>query len=109
MTNIHLYHHINNGLLALTPCALILSPSPWAMPVDLALGIMIPLHGHIAMNMVLTDYVPKAGMGPGFLKFTRVLMLGLTVVTAGGLTRLNTEGPGISGTVKKLWRPDAPK
>eukprot|EP01045_Picozoa_sp_COSAG04_P057267 COSAG04_NODE_27199_length_285_cov_1.338710_1_plen_33_part_10 len=33
MTNIHIYHKINNGLLALTPAAMILSPSPWALPV----------------------------------------------------------------------------
>jgi succinate dehydrogenase (ubiquinone) membrane anchor subunit len=106
MTNIHLYHQVNNSLLVMTPCALILSPSPWAMPVDLALGIFLPLHGHIGMNSVLTDYMPKFGLGDGFVKLTRYLMLGTTLMTTAGLTRLNLEGDGISGTIKKLWKPD---
>jgi succinate dehydrogenase (ubiquinone) membrane anchor subunit len=106
MSNIHLYHHVNTSLLVLTPCALILSPSPWAFPLDLALGVALPLHGHIGMNSVLTDYMPKFGLGDGFVKLTRILMLGVTATTAAGLWRLNTEGPGVTGTVKKLWKPD---
>ena len=109
MTNIHIYHKINNGLLALAPAAMILSPSPWALPVDLALGVLFPVHGHIAMNMVLTDYVPKLGLGPGFLKLTRVLMLGVTGVMTVGLWRLNTEGAGLTYTVKALWKGPPPK
>jgi succinate dehydrogenase (ubiquinone) membrane anchor subunit len=76
------------------------------MPVDLALGIFLPLHGHIGMNSVLTDYMPKFGLGDGFVKLTRYLMLGTTLMTTAGLTRLNLEGDGISGTIKKLWKPD---
>ena len=30
---------------------------------DLALGVAIPVHSHVAMNMVVTDYVPKAIRG----------------------------------------------
>ena len=29
------------------------------MPVDMMLGIMFPLHAHISMNFVITDYLPK--------------------------------------------------
>lgn len=107
MTNLHIYHKVNNSLLVLAPCALILSPSPYAFPVDLALGIALPLHGHIGMNSVLTDYMPKFGLGDGFVKFSRILMLGVTVTTTVGLFRLNTEGPGVTGALKKLWKPDA--
>ena len=28
------------------------------MPVDLALGVIFPLHAHIGMNWVISDYVP---------------------------------------------------
>lgn len=106
MTNLHIYHQVNNSLLVLAPCAMILSPSPWALPVDLALGVALPLHGHIGMNSVLTDYMPKFGLGDGFVKLTRVLMLGVTVSMTVGMFRLNMEGSGITGVVKKLWKPE---
>ena len=31
--------------------------------VDLALGVAIPVHSHIAINSVLSDYVPKSVLG----------------------------------------------
>lgn len=30
---------------------------------DLALGVAIPVHSHIAINSVLSDYVPKSVLG----------------------------------------------
>ena len=59
------YHKINNALLALTPVAMVLAPSSLCMPVDLALGVLFPLHSHIAMNFVITDYVPKITSSAG--------------------------------------------
>ena len=32
---------------------------------DVALGVAIPVHSHIAINSVLSDYVPKSVMGEG--------------------------------------------
>ena len=32
---------------------------------DVALGVVIPVHSHIAINSVLSDYVPKSVMGEG--------------------------------------------
>ena len=32
---------------------------------DIALGIAIPVHSHIAINSVLSDYVPKSVRGKG--------------------------------------------
>jgi hypothetical protein len=29
------------------------------MPTDLALGVLLPLHGHIGLNFIITDYLPK--------------------------------------------------
>jgi len=43
----------------LTPLAFLLSPSKMNMPVDIALGVLLPLHGHIGMNYVITDYATK--------------------------------------------------
>ena len=53
------YHQSGYALVALTPVAFILSPSWLNFPVDLALGVIFPVHSHIAINYVITDYVPK--------------------------------------------------
>ena len=55
------------------------------------------------MNYVLTDYVPKfigkSARGPA-----KVVMLGVTGLTTLGLLKLNIEGPGITETLKSMWR-----
>lgn len=47
---------------------------------------------------VVSDYVPKALQLPA-----RAGVAGLTLVTFAGLMKLAIAGPGIGGTVKKLW------
>jgi succinate dehydrogenase (ubiquinone) membrane anchor subunit len=85
--------------MGLVPVAFVLSPSPLNLPVDLALGVLIPLHAHVGMNNVISDYVPKAQR-----QFARVTMLGLTAVMLLGFVRVNLEGAGITETVKTVWR-----
>ena len=67
---------------------------------------MLPVHGHIGMTGVFTDYVPKiagkAALGPA-----RMALLGLTGVSIVGLLNLNLRGEGMTASVKSLWR--APK
>lgn len=53
------YHYTSLAALGLMPVALVASPSALNVPIDLALGVILPLHGHIGMNYVITDYVPK--------------------------------------------------
>ena len=85
------------------PVALATDSTFLSFPVDMGLAVMFPLHGHIGMNYVITDYVPKllskAAVGPA-----RAIMVGVTGATMLGLTKLNVEGPGITGTLKALWR-----
>ncbi|KAK9833180.1 hypothetical protein WJX74_009450 [Apatococcus lobatus] len=71
---------------------------------DLALGVAIPVHSHIAINSVVSDYVPK-----GFKGTTRWVMLGTTGIALAGLLKLNIQGPGIIATVKQLWKKEQPK
>mmetsp|Transcript_16970 Transcript_16970/g.35454 ORF Transcript_16970/g.35454 Transcript_16970/m.35454 type:complete len:139 (-) Transcript_16970:166-582(-) len=97
------YHYTSMALIPLTPLAFVLSPSSYCLPVDLALGVVIPLHAHIGMNYVMTDYVKKfvgkAAVGP-----SRYIMLGATGITMAGLLKLNLSGPGVTESVKSLWR-----
>lgn len=84
---------------------------------DYGLALGIPIHSHIALNYVLTDYIPKASQGavvraaglrclkanthtPGAARWG---VLGLSAVTCAGLLRLNMSGPGVTQTVKDLW------
>jgi succinate dehydrogenase (ubiquinone) membrane anchor subunit len=92
------YHGSMVALAVLTPVSFALAPSPMNQPIDLALGVLYPVHGHVGLNYVISDYVPKA-----FRTAARVSLLGFTVATVAGLTQLNLQGPGMTQTVKNLW------
>eukprot|EP00600_Ochromonadales_sp_CCMP1393_P005373 CAMPEP_0174954486 /NCGR_PEP_ID=MMETSP0004_2-20121128/450_1 /TAXON_ID=420556 /ORGANISM="Ochromonas sp., Strain CCMP1393" /LENGTH=76 /DNA_ID=CAMNT_0016202303 /DNA_START=283 /DNA_END=513 /DNA_ORIENTATION=+ len=69
------------------------------MPIDLALGFIFPFHSHIALNYVISDYVPKASR-----PIARAALLAATVVGAAGILKLNATGPGLTESIKSLWR-----
>jgi succinate dehydrogenase (ubiquinone) membrane anchor subunit len=99
-------HHVGNmTLAALTPAAVFLpKDSAFLKPVDVALGLAIPLHSHITCNMVISDYVPPGGRG-----FARAGVFGLTAFTVLGLLNLNLNGPGLTRCVKQLWHNEEQK
>lgn len=45
-----LYHAVNLVILAGVPAAIATSPSPLTLPLDVVLGLALPLHAHIGMN-----------------------------------------------------------
>ena len=95
-----IYHISGKALIVLTPLALIMSPSALNMPVDLALGVIFPFHAHVGMNYIVSDYVPKAAR-----QVARTSLLGVTILTAAGLLRLNLTGDGLTETLKSMWKP----
>merc|ERR1712216_411934 len=99
-----LFHKTNLLAIGLTPVAFVLPDSiPVAgTAINVFLGIVFPVHGHIGMSGVLTDYVPKFSrslLGPA-----RMALLGLTSVTVLGLLKLNLTGDGMTNSVKALWK-----
>lgn len=92
------YHRSALVLAALTPVAFIM-PSWVNLPIDLTLGVLFPVHSHIALNYVISDYVPKA-----IRTTARVTLFGATVVTLMGILKLNLAGPGLTQTLTALWR-----
>lgn len=94
-----LYHHSGLALAILTPAAFALSPSVINMPIDIILGIVFPLHSHVGLNYIVSDYVPKAQRS-----LARYALLAATVVTCLGLLKLNIQGPGLTESIKSLWR-----
>ena len=85
---------------AAAPVAVLLHPTPLSMPVDLVLAVGLPVHAHIGMSFVLTDYVKAAKPGGP----VRMALAALTVLTTLGLIRLSVQGDGIIGTVKATWK-----
>jgi succinate dehydrogenase (ubiquinone) membrane anchor subunit len=99
------YENSHIALAGLTPAAFLTSEGTLPRKaVDVGLGIAIPLHSHIALNAVISDYVPNSVRG-----LTRWGTLGLTGVAIVGLLKLNLAGPGLSATVKELWKADSKK
>eukprot|EP00903_Cladosiphon_okamuranus_P007970 g7692.t1 len=94
-----LYHAVNMVVLAGAPAAIATSPSALTMPLDLVLGIALPVHAHIGMNYVISDYVPKSSRGAA-----RGAMLAASVVATLGLLKLNLTGAGLTETLKATWR-----
>ncbi|CAM9507595.1 unnamed protein product [Scytosiphon promiscuus] len=94
-----LYHAVNMVVLAGVPAAVATSPSALTMPLDIVLGIAMPLHAHIGVNYVISDYVPKASRGAA-----RGAMLAASVMAALGLLKLNLTGAGLTETLKAIWK-----
>jgi len=94
-----IYHLTHVGMAGLIPAGLLLSPSFLAVPVDLALGAVLPVHMHIGLTNVILDYVPKQFQGSAVLA-----LYVLTTLTVLGLLKINLCGAGISESVKSLWR-----
>lgn len=94
-----IYHWTHYGLLGSVPAALILSPSILNWPVDMGLGVLIPVHMHIGMINVIEDYVPRHQQS-----YAKMAMIAVSVLTGVGLLKVNLCGPGITESVKSLWR-----
>jgi len=98
-------HKLNWICLGLPPLALILSPSALNLPIDLAMGVLIPIHAHISGNGVITDYAHKITKARWWDRSLRGMLATSTLLTIAGLLIVNIQGPGLTETVKSLWRP----
>jgi len=94
-----IYHYSHVLLAGLIPVAFVLSPSFLNYPVDLALGLAIPVHMHLGMVQVIEDYVPQPVQNLSILG-----MLVLSLLTGLGLLKINLCGFGITESFKSLWR-----
>lgn len=68
--------------------------------IDAGLALALPIHSHIALNYVVSDYIPKSLRGPA-----RWGVAASSAVAVLGLARLAASEPGVTGTVKRLWSP----
>ena len=98
-SQIELFHYSHVALLAGIPVAVLLSPSVLVMPLDLALGLLLPWHTHVGMANVLEDYVPRP-----YRSLAKGGLLLVSVLATLGLLKVNLCGAGITESVKSLWR-----
>ena len=85
------YFHMSSGLLLLAfPVALVLSPSKINVPVDLGLSVVLPLHAHVGIMGIISDYVP-----PAMRTAARMGWTGVTIASILGLMRLSL-GAGLT-------------
>ncbi|WPT10659.1 Succinate dehydrogenase [ubiquinone] cytochrome b small subunit [Picochlorum sp. SENEW3] len=94
-----LYHQSHYVLAGLIPATLVSEKSSIPAKLsDIGLAAAIPVHSHIAMNYVVSDYIPKSAQFP-----VRAGVAGLTGVMFLGLLKTAILGPGIGGAIKELW------
>lgn len=98
-TEHELFSLTSTALAVATPVALVLSPSFLNIPVDLALGVVIPFHLHYGLSSIMVDYVPRQHQAVG-----RILMAITSLLTAIGLLKINLCGQGVTESFKSLWR-----
>jgi succinate dehydrogenase (ubiquinone) membrane anchor subunit len=96
---VKIYHTTTFASLGLLPVALLFPESSLTMPIDVAMGVVFPVHGHIGFNYIISDYVPKPVRGTA-----RTLLFGVTAITLLGLLKLNIAGDGMTKTTLAMWK-----
>ncbi|KAJ3316319.1 membrane anchor subunit of succinate dehydrogenase, Sdh4 [Blyttiomyces sp. JEL0837] len=85
--------------IPLIASAVIAGPIPL---VDLALGVVIPVHTHMGFDVMIQDYVPKRKYGILNTLCTWSLR-GVTLLVLYGAYEFNTNDVGITALVQRLW------
>ena len=80
--------------------AFVVGPAPI---LDLALGVVLPLHCHLGFDTIITDYLPKRRVGVLNAVATWTLRAG-TLLTLYGLYTFNTQDVGIIEFTRRLWK-----
>ena len=70
--------------------------------IDFAIGVVLPLHCHLGLGAVITDYLPKHKFPMVYPPARLILWLG-TLGTMYGLYQYNTKDVGICEGVSRLW------
>lgn len=69
---------------------------------DLALGVVLPLHCHLGFAGIILDYLPKRKFGIVYPLSMGLLYVG-TGLTLYGLYHFNTKDVGITEGFSRIW------
>lgn len=87
--------------LGLVPLAFIVGPSNGL--VDLALGIVYPIHCHLGFQAIIIDYLPVRKF-PIIGRGAKAMLWMGTLGTIYGLYLYNTRDIGITGGIYAAWK-----
>lgn len=123
-TNLHdkIFHYSQLTAAVLFPISFILAPSAICVhasvstfhlqvPIDYIMCVLYPLHGHIGMSHIFSDYCgPVCHFVSRLImqilsKTLRIITLFLSLFGMMGLLYLNATSDGLTATIKQLWRP----
>ncbi|KAJ3033745.1 membrane anchor subunit of succinate dehydrogenase, Sdh4 [Rhizophlyctis rosea] len=85
--------------LPLIGSAFVVGSNPY---IDLALGVIIPLHCHIGFDACITDYFDSR-KAPTINKVMKAALYGSTALVLYGCYQFNTNDVGITEGTKRLW------
>ena len=123
-TNLHdkIFHYSQLTAAVLFPISFILAPSAICVhasfstfhlqvPIDYIMCVLYPLHGHIGMSHIFSDYcgpvchfVSRLNMQI-LSKTLRIITLLLSLFGIKDILYLNATSYGLTATIKQLWRP----
>ena len=92
------FHYTSYVMVAGIPASFLLG-APVSTVVDLACGVVIPLHAHIGMRSVIVDYVHEQSTRDAVL----MALAAFTVGSIGGLTYFNAVDVGLTKGIKALF------
>lgn len=70
---------------------------------DFLLGFVVPIHTHIGLSALVTDYLPSRRV-PILNKLVTILQFILTSGAIYGCYLINTEDVGLTEYFKKCWK-----
>ncbi|XP_034936504.1 succinate dehydrogenase [ubiquinone] cytochrome b small subunit, mitochondrial [Chelonus insularis] len=71
--------------------------------VDLIFSVLTVVHFHWGLEAIIVDYARPAVVGPVLPKALMGLLYAISIATLAGLGALIFNGPGVGGSIKKLW------
>jgi succinate dehydrogenase hydrophobic anchor subunit len=97
------YHWIFEKVLSVSLVGLVPAACMVSHPgIDYALGIVLPLHCHMGIRQIITDYLPRHKFPIFYVASSNGLRFA-TLLTLYGLYLLNSKDIGITATVLKFW------
>ncbi|KAK0095189.1 hypothetical protein PV326_009011 [Microctonus aethiopoides] len=90
---------VSAAFIVLLPACVLLNNAV----VDVAFSILTVMHAHWGLEAIILDYARPAVVGPILPKVLFASLYLLSIATLAGLMALVYNGPGVGGSIRKMW------